>query len=49
MKLAVLVLYIVAFALQMAGAVGVIRDVLTSIRNMRQLKDDLTDAGGRGG
>jgi hypothetical protein len=44
MKVAALVLYVVAFGLQMAGAVGVIREVRTSVRNMRQLKVDLTDA-----
>jgi hypothetical protein len=44
MKNAALVLYAVAFALQMAGAVGVILDVRTSIGNMRQLKSDLAEA-----
>lgn len=44
MKCAVFTLYVVAFLLQAAGATGVIQDVLTSIRNMRQLKVDLTDA-----
>ncbi|MGH3968461.1 MAG: hypothetical protein ACRDTV_10220 [Mycobacterium sp.] len=44
MKCAVLILYVVAFLLQMTGAAGVIQDVRTSIRNMRQLKVDLTDA-----
>ncbi len=44
MKVAALILYAVAFALQMVGAFGVIHGVVTSIRNMRQLKDDLLDA-----
>jgi hypothetical protein len=44
MKVAALVLYAVAFLMQMAGAYVVVQDVRTSIRNMRQLKDDLTEA-----
>ncbi|ABK65594.1 hypothetical protein MAV101_11330 [Mycobacterium avium subsp. hominissuis 101] len=43
-KTATLVLYGCAFLLQALGAIGVIRDVRTSIRNMRQLKADLIDA-----
>ncbi len=43
-KIAALVLYALAFTLQMTGAVGVIQDVRTSVRNMRHFKDDLTDA-----
>ena len=44
MKVAVLVLYVVAFVLQLAGAYGVIQDVRTGIGNMRLFKSDLTDA-----
>ncbi|MCV7442030.1 hypothetical protein H7K33_07320 [Mycobacterium paraense] len=44
MKTATLVPYALAFVLQMAGAAGVVQDVRISIRNMRQFKDDLTEA-----
>lgn len=44
MKIASLVVYGLAFLLQMAGAFGVIQDVRTSIGNMQQLKLDLADA-----
>jgi hypothetical protein len=40
----VLILYVVGFVLQLAGAVGVIQDVRTSIGNMRQFKSDLSAA-----
>jgi hypothetical protein len=43
-KIAALVLYVIAFLLQMSGAILVIQDVVTSIRNMRQLNVDLADA-----
>jgi hypothetical protein len=43
-KCAALLLYGFAFLLQAAGAWGVISDVRASIRNMRQLKADLTGA-----
>jgi hypothetical protein len=44
MKIALLVLDVVAFALQMAGAVLVIQDVLTSRANMRAFKEGLDEA-----
>lgn len=44
MKLAALILYGVAFLLQLAGAWGVIRDARTGIRNMGQFKVDLAAA-----
>ncbi|KUH70013.1 hypothetical protein AU184_14505 [Mycolicibacterium novocastrense] len=44
MKVAVLALYAVAFLLQMAGAVGVIQDVLSSRRNMRAFNKGLDEA-----
>ena len=43
-KVAVLILYVVAFALQLTGAGLVIQDVRTSIRNTRQLRNDLAAA-----
>jgi len=44
MKIAVLVLYMVAFVFQLLGAAGVIQDVRQSLRNARKLRDDLADA-----
>lgn len=44
MNVAALILYVLAFLLELFGAIGVIQDVRTSIGNMRQLKSDLTDA-----
>jgi hypothetical protein len=44
MKFVVLGLYAIGFLLQLAGAYGLIQDVLTSISNMRQLKVDLAEA-----
>lgn len=47
MKIACLVLYAVAFALQLVGAIGVIQDVRTSIANMGKFKTDLAAADDR--
>lgn len=44
MKTAVLVLYVVAFILQLVGAFGVIQDVRASVGNMLRLKTDLAEA-----
>jgi hypothetical protein len=44
MTIAALVLYAVAFVLQLAGAVLVIQDVLTSRRNIRAFNVGLDDA-----